>query len=303
MVTRVYCVCLTALAMSAFCMSAETNMMAMMDGDQMAVFVSGQVTVVDATSATVLGLKINLPTTNGSGHMSREETTQTEARMSCCGGGGVGTSTTPPAVGDWVRIHLAGDAAPLSAFDVQTIGGYDSYSQIHANVQAVDTAAKTVTLLGVKIDVSTATIEGNNADASQAMPLLLADVTVGQRVAVRLDSAKLPALVATKVVVMDAMNQVNVKCADQKGNMMNSLDGNMTVEVMQMVNKIDPASGKTYKRKVVTVQTTTQSGTFSLRGLVPGKAKVVYTLNGKKRATTIIVAANGTTTLTLKIKR
>lgn len=293
MVTRFFS--LLVLSLCGFILRPACSGDMMMDADKMAVFISGQATAVDSTSVTVLGLKITLPSAGA--QTSRDD----ESQPRCCGNDG---GTTPPTVlpGNWVRIQLNSDAVPLAAHSIDLIGGYDVSSQIHARVQAVDAATKTLTVLGVNVDASGATIAGNSSDNAQTAPLTLADVAAGQVVVVRLCPLKLPALVAINLTVMNAMTKVNFNCADKSGQNMPALGGEMMVEVMQTVRVPDPVSGRTYRRRIV-VQTTTQSGAFSLLGLFPGKAKVVYALNGKKHAASVTIPSDGTAIAILKLKK
>ena len=59
-------------------------------------------------------------------------------------------------------MELASDAEPLAATKIEVQGGGEEVVEIKVPLQAVDTTAKTVTVLGLTVDVSSATLEGTD---------------------------------------------------------------------------------------------------------------------------------------------
>jgi len=78
---------------------------------------------------------------------------------------------------------------------------------IAAPLQAVDGTAMTVTLLGLTIDVSGATITGTDGD-DDSQPVTLDQLMAGERAIVHLDPTQLPALVA---LALEVRNDFAVK--------------------------------------------------------------------------------------------
>jgi hypothetical protein len=122
------------------------------------------------------------------------------------GGGGSGGGCAALVAGQSVRVTLASDATPLVATSVEDAGG-DGGVVIAAPLQTVDATGMTVTLLGLTIDVSGATITGTDGDDG-GQPVTLDQLMVGERALVQLDPTKLPALVA---LTLEVRNDFAVK--------------------------------------------------------------------------------------------
>lgn len=241
----------------------------------------------------LLGLTIAVVSTgeDGPSHRSRKEGEDD----------GGGTPTTPPviAAGQIIKVELNSDAAPLTARSLEQAEGYDTHVKVKGPLQAVDTAAKTITILSLVIDISTAQFEGANDDHSSSTLVTADTLAVGQNVEVNLDSAKLPALVATKVEVNNFSNQVQLHIENENGEIENENDA-MHVEVEQKLTVLDD-NGKKVK-KTVHVETDSHNGAINLSGLSPGRARVSLTRHGKTIHKNVTVGPNSSVPLKLKVK-
>jgi len=151
-------------------------------------------------------------------------------------------------------------------------------AEIDARIQAFDTTANTITVLGLVIDVSKAKIEGlknkndkaeNHAeDTDEEMDP--SQLTVGQFVEVRLASATAP-FSTHEVDVMNFDNEIEVKLMDENGNEVEDDAEDVNIDVKEAVKVRDDA-GRVHT-KVVKFHTTS-SGSFTLRGLPTGMAKI-----------------------------
>ena len=115
------------------------------------------------------------------------------------GGGNGGGGCAALVVGQPVRVRLASDAAPLVATKVGHSGD-DEGVALEAPLQAIDATAQTIALLGLTVDVSTATIAGTDGE-NDSQPIDLSQLVPGQLAEVHIDATKLPALVATELEV------------------------------------------------------------------------------------------------------
>src|SRR5204863_8538620 len=122
--------------------------------------------------------------------------------------------------GTFVRVVLASDAPPFVATLVRQLDGKDdgeddgddgALVEIKAPLQADDSGAQTVTLLGLIIDVSTAGLDGGTP------PVDFTKLVVGQIAEAHLDATKLPALVATTLEVTDVGSDIDVEIDDPSG--------------------------------------------------------------------------------------
>ncbi|MEI6236114.1 MAG: DUF5666 domain-containing protein [Planctomycetota bacterium] len=302
------------------------------DGGDLEIAIKAPVQAVDtvAGTITVLGLVINVPATaftvggehHGGGHHSA---IKARHEGESGGGGNTGggdnsggddgdddndgdpTNTTPLTldtliVGQFIEIKMSTDVAPLTAVEVSDAGGYTVNPKIHGTIQAVDTVANTVTVLGATIDISTATIDGCNDDDSETVATDAIVLAVGQSVSITLDPAQLPLLVATSVNVKNFTNQIDVELEDNHGNHVGDDDTeDTTVDVTQSVKVVNTVTGKISK-KTVHIRTKTRTGKISLAGLAPGKAKLVITRKGKSYRKMVTIAANGTSSIKVKVK-
>jgi hypothetical protein len=203
-------------------------------------------------------------------------------------------------VGQFVRIKLASDTAPLTAVELKVEGAYANAVTIHAPIQAVDTTNKTVTVLDLTVDVSTAAFGGCDDANSTTTPTTIDTLAIGQNAELVLDASKLPALAALRVEVRNFTNQVDVEVDDKHGHKMGNDDGDVDVDVVQMV-KVKDAKGRAH-RQAVAVHTTTHTGNVTVSGLSPGRARVTVTHNGKSSRKTVTVGPNSMANLRLKLK-
>lgn len=243
----------------------------------------------------VLGLTIAVVSVSddGAGHRSRKQ-----------GSDDGNTPTTPVTlipvtVGLLVKVELTGDAQPLTARSFKEVGGYETRVKVKGPLQAVDSAAKTITVLGLKIDISAAQVEGENDDRSASTLVTADSLAVGQNVEAYLDSTKLPALVATKLEVNNFSNQVALHIENEHGEIEHENEA-IHVEVEQKITVLDD-NGKKVK-KTIHLETETHDGTVNLSGLAPGKARVSMTRHGKTIRKNVTVGANASSSLKLKVK-
>jgi len=167
------------------------------------------------------------------------------------------------AVGQMAEVTLVSDTAPLSATEVDAGGGdcEDDVCgvKIAAPLQAIDLNVPSVTVLGLVVDISGASLEGDNSQ-----PIMVGQLMVGQVVELTLAS-KQPPLVATTLQVRNSTNEVDVEVIDEKGNSVDDAVDDVQVDAAVK-------SGK----KVLRFHTTS-NGSFNLAGLPVGRAKIVVT--------------------------
>ncbi len=173
--------------------------------------------------------------------------------------------------GTLVRVVLTGDAPPLVATLVKQVGEDDEGAELRAPIQAADSAAMTVTLLGLVIDVSTAGLDGG------APPVDFTKVVVGQMAEAHLDATKLPALVATTLEVTNVGSDIDVEVDDPDGTEIDdpNEDVDVNVDVKQTVT-VRSGTKRIKKTNVVHVHTSGH-GSFHLSGLPAGSAKISVT--------------------------
>ncbi|MBI3784794.1 MAG: carboxypeptidase regulatory-like domain-containing protein [Deltaproteobacteria bacterium] len=197
---------------------------------------------------------------------------------------GGGTTSTGSCAGltpgQTVDIKFSSDAPPTVAA-VETSG--DQGLDIKGPIQAVDATAKTVTILGFVIDVSSAEIGGsdNEDDGAPPQATTLDQLVVGQVVEVKLDAGQLPALVAAELDVKNFTNEVDVEVDDQNGNEVDDMDdsGNpvddVDVSVTETVKVTSPTGTQRVKRTIAMHKLA--NGSFRLSGLPTGMAKITVT--------------------------
>jgi hypothetical protein len=161
-------------------------------------------------TVTVLGLTIDISTARiDVGHDGGGEDDLTAFEHDDDGedGGDGGNGGCAALVaGEPVQVTLASDATPLVATSVK-VDGSDGSVVIAAPLQGIDATAMTVTLLGLTIDVSGATITSTDGD-DDSQPVTLDQLMAGERAVVHLDPTKLPALVA---LALEVRNDFKVK--------------------------------------------------------------------------------------------
>lgn len=246
--------------------------------------VQGPIDAVDLAATpptvTVLGLSIDI---SGVGNTSGD----------CgCGGGVVFL-----AIGQNVEITLKSSTAPFVATKLTPKTGYDERVAITAPIESVDATAKTITLLGLTIDATSATIESTGSSSS-TKTLTFADLKVGQTVEAILDQAQLPALVALKITVQQTGNCVDINVGDEDGQ---TIDVDITVSIKITVTGPD---GKTTTiTKDIHIHYTVK-GSVTLAGLPDGKAKVSLTrADGQKASKKLNVKGNRIHKIKAKFKK
>ncbi|MBI3767262.1 MAG: hypothetical protein HY271_02085 [Deltaproteobacteria bacterium] len=187
------------------------------------------------------------------------------------GGHGCGCAALVP--GKLVRVVLASDATPLVATQVKRGGEDDDDDgvEIKAPLQAVDSAAQTVTLLGLTLDVSTAGLDGGSP------PIDFTQLVVGQIAEAHLDATKLPALVATTLQVTNVGSDIDVEVDDPSGTEIDDPTDDVNVDVTDTVTVRRSVGGRRLKTTTTVHFHTTAHGSFHLSGLPPGSAKISVT--------------------------
>ena len=209
--------------------------------------------------------------------------------------------------GSAVEVKLVDDMEPLLATEVEQEGeDDDDGAAVQAPLQGV--GAGTITLLGLTIDVSAASLEGDDDDCEDGggQPIDLGQLTIGQVVEVHLDASKLPALVATRLEVKNFDNQIEVEVDDENGAEVNDDSDTVSVDAAVTVAFRTPAR-KGHRARVVrkTVHITKMTnGRFVLGGLPKGVATVKITreVGGVKTAARRAVRVQPNTTRTVKMR-
>jgi len=217
---------------------------------------------------TVLGLTIDVSTASIHAGGDDGEDGEGDDGDDEDGNGGGCAALVPGAL---VRVVLASDATPLVATQVKQIGEDDEGVEIRAPIQADDSGAMTVTLLGLVIDVSTAGLDGG------APPVDFTKVVVGQIAEAHLDATKLPALVATTLEVTDVGSDVDVEVDDPSGTEIDdpTNDVDVNVDITKTVTVHNGA--KRVKTTSIVQVHTTGHGSFHLSGLPAGAATISVT--------------------------
>ena len=205
--------------------------------------------------------------------------------------------------GSSAQVKLASDLLPLEASEVDQQGD-DNDASVQAPVQAFDATAKTVAVLGLTIDASQASFEGSDDgdDDGAGVPIDLSQLIVGQIVEVRLDSAALPALVATSIDVKNFANQVEVEVDDDSGSEVDDDVADIEIQVDSTVK----AAGKAAQHRVIHLRKSS-NGSFVLTGLPTGKTKIraIRSVGGKTWAgkAKVKVQSNSSKHVTLTLKK
>src|SRR5262249_26600707 len=189
-------------------------------------------------------------------------------------------------VGQTVEVTLASDTAPLTATALDD-QGEDNQVSIQAPLQGFDTTLMTITVLGLTIDVSQASLGGADDDSEDgnSQGIGLPQLMIGQFVDVTLASNQ-PPLSAIQLEVINFANEVEMEVDDENGTEVDDMnddgtpDDDVEVEVDDTVtvHMPTPSGGATTRmRKTVHFQTRTQGGVVVLSGLPTGRAKVTVT--------------------------
>lgn len=176
----------------------------------------------------------------------------------------------------------------LTATEIEVRGGHDDGVKIAAPLQVIDPSETNVTVLGLLVDISTATLLDDNVHFITASQLV-----VGQFVDLDLASNQTP-LSATLLVAESGINAVHVFVMDEKGKPVKDVAADVKAVVTVTVAK-----------KVLKIQTTS-NGAFDLAGLPAGRATIVVTrvYNGRtsKATASFQVKANVKSNLSMKLK-
>jgi len=184
-------------------------------------------------------------------------------------------------VGQAVEVQLASDATPLAATTVDQ-GGGDNGATVQGPLQAIDSTAQTVTVLGLTIDVSQAHLGGadDNAQDGNNVGIDLSMLMVGQFAELQLASSQ-PPLTATQLQVKNFANEVDVQEVDGANNQVDDGAANdiqVDVEETVMVQAAAASGGAARRvKRIVHVHALTNGGILALHGLPTGRAKIVAT--------------------------
>ena len=164
-------------------------------------------------------------------------------------------------IGQTVTVELTTDTTP-TAKEVEVKGGHDEV-MVSASLEDISTTAKSVTVLGLTIDMSAATLKDDNGHT-----ITLDQLAVGQFVDIELTSDQTP-LLAVSLIARTGTNQLHIKVLDEKGKP-------VTQGAVKAVVTI--RSGKS-----VSVREVNGSGALILTSVPAGQAKIVVTrvYNGK----------------------
>ncbi|MFI5396634.1 MAG: hypothetical protein ACHQ9S_13960 [Candidatus Binatia bacterium] len=193
-------------------------------------------------------------------------------------------------------------------------GGQDI--KVQAPIQSTDATAKTVTLLGLTVDVSGASLDGADDSGQNTQPIDFTQLIVGQFVAVQLTSNTAP-FVATGLELKNFTNQVQLEVANSAGQQVDDVDssGNPVNDVSVDVTEVVPvqntttgaggaaAAGPRIIKKVLHFHAAS-NGSVTLTGLPTGLAKIVIhrtTASGNSVGRRI-TAVKGNTTRTMRVR-
>lgn len=275
---------------------------------EVALKIAAALEAVDCTSTpptiTVLGLAIDVSGADiGSAGGTDGEDNQGEGDGEDDdpedGGGGDGGCASL-VVGQGVDVKLASDATPLAAREVGQDDGTEI--ELQAPIQAFDSTAQTVTVLGLMIDVSLAHVDGSNDDDTSTVPIDMSGLVVGQFAEIKLDSASLPALVASALDVKDFSNGLDVEVDDSNSNPIEDSEDDLDVTVTAHVRT--PSGAMRFGQMTFH---TKERGRFVLNGLPTGKVhiQVRRTTGGMTSVGRgkVRVAANQLKTTKVKLRR
>jgi hypothetical protein len=165
-------------------------------------------------------------------------------------------------VGQTVAVELTGDVTDtgtglLTAREVEVRGGHDDDVMVSAPLQAIDPSAKTVTVLGLLIDMSAAKLKDDNEHT-----IALDQLIQGQFADIDLTSDQTPFL-AVSLVARTGTNQLHIRVFDEKGKLVTGGKVKATVTVR---------NGKS-----VVVREATGTGSLILTSIPAGQAKIAIT--------------------------
>lgn len=232
------------------------------------------------------------------------------------GGGAAAFTCLDLKLGQLVKVILASDIPDpntgfLTAVALEMEGDEENTgaeAEITAPIQAVDPNGASVTVLGLVIDISQAKIEGADDEDNQGnnQPADAAQLMVGQFVELKLGSSQ-PPLAAIELEVKAFGNQVDVEVDDEDGNEVDDGDEDTVQVNVQELVKVKTKAGamqsQAKKLKKVKFQTAS-NGSFTLRGLPKGVAKITVTRvkDGKISKAKAVVNVKANTKKHLKVR-
>ena len=234
-------------------------------------------------TATVLGLNIDI--SNAAGTSSSGWRGKTGDTFTCAG----------LTVGQTVEVALTSDISDpgTGLFTATEVKARDYYHNVLADapLQSIDISGTviTITVLGLPVDISTATLTDD-----MGRPITASQLMLGQFVKLNLTSNQAP-LAATRLMTLPATNEVEVHVMDETGKPVN--DGTRDVRVVVTV----------VSKKKVTRMKAVGSGTFHLASLPAGQVRVVVARVKKGKISSAAVAfavkADSRKTVTLQLKK
>lgn len=311
------------LASSVFALVALPASRAVADdeGDETEIKVEARLDAVDCAATpptiTMLGLTIDISQAKIEG--DEDDDGLPPAALACA----------DLTVGQFAEVKLASDipnatTGLLSALEVDVEGDECADedeeecngAEVEAPLQAVDPGGNTVTVLGLVIDISQASLEGadDGDDEESNQPVDPSQLIVGQFVEIKLASSE-PPLVATDLEVKNFANEVEVEVVDENGNEVDDGDDDVHIDVEVAVPVKAPAALSAAKKakgkgkgtnNVVRFHLVT-NGSAVLNGLPTGTAKITVNRlhNGRRSAaksSSFTVQANGTTHVLVRLK-
>ncbi len=221
-------------------------------------------------------------------------------------------------IGQVVGVRLGSDipnqtTGLLTALKVDAEGEgceEEECAEVEAPIQAIDTIAQTITVLGLVVDISQAEIDGDDDSEGSAPPVDASQLIIGQFVELKLASNQ-PPLAATEIEIKNFANGIEVEVVDANGNKIEDANDDIVIDVTVTATvgaPTSPAGGKAPAKggtKVLKFHARSNGGRI-LNGLPTGSAKVVLTRVRNKRKTAVkssaIVASKTTTPLIVRLK-
>jgi hypothetical protein len=288
------------------------------ESDEVEIKVQSTLEAVNCTATpptiSVLGLTIDISKAS----INRNEDEDIEDGEGDVGNGDLTCADLEAAARQVVEVKLASDIPDpatglLSATEVDIGGGECEDTvcdevEITGPIQAVDTNVKSVTVLGLVVDISGASLQGADDEDTEGenQPVDVNQLIVGQIVELELDPTQLPNLVATTLEVKNFSNEVDVEVVDEDGNEVDEDIDDVQADVKVTTKVKAPAGAPVAPKRVKKVMKfhTTSNGRFKLTGLPTGQAKIVVTRvhNGHTTAAKRSFVVNGKRTKHLRMR-
>lgn len=209
-------------------------------------------------------------------------------------GDDLGAACADLAIGRTVEVYLTGDVPDgvtgiLTATEVEIGDDDDGDVEIEAPLQAIDPNGTSVTVLGLVVDISTATLVDDNEQ-----PITATKLALGQFVDLDLASSEAP-LSATELEAQTPTGQIELKVLDRRGKPVTNLT----------VNNVKAEVTVKGKKRILAVRST-GDGTFNVTGVPGGKTNIEVKLirDGKtsKGRASFKAKANSNKTVTMRLK-